>query len=795
MAFVNLSLVLGTMLVGIPIILHLVMRQKPKQLIFPAVRFIQKRHESNRRTLRLRHWLLLLLRCLVIALAALALARPSVSSNLFGNWIIIAALALLVLLVGTLLLAGAVTRQGTLLLTGLGLVGAAALSALLAMLIGTLRQSDASLIGDRQAPVAAVMVFDASPRMQYRRENRTRLEQAQTIADSVVRQLPADSQIAVVDSRAIAPVFSLDLAAARKTIQRVQPTGAPRPFDQLLTTALQLLAPNSLKRKEIYVYTDLTAAAWEIDNASRLLSQFEQAPDVALYLIDVGVEQPQNFALGALQLSAETMPENSHLTISTTVSVTGSATAAGTGEKTAVELWVEDFDPTLPILRDRDVVLPTSRVQNRHEVNLTDDGSETVEFTVSGLTKGTRQAELRLVGQDALPIDDRRYLTVTVRDPWSVLVAAPSDVDTSALVEAIAPYQHSVENRAAYVCKTITPEDLANENLPAYAAVAILDPTPLSAGGWGQLGTYVRDGGQLALFLGHNAGDGSAFNTTEAQELLPGKLGRQYRVPGRDEYLAPQSYDHPILHPFRAIPTSVPWADFPVFRYWSLRDLASDAGVVLRFGNQQPVILERRVGQGTVLTMTTPITERERPAGRQAWNELAGPDDWPRFILVNEIMRYLTQHDAGRYNYETGQDIVLANRPDKDPSRYMLFTPGGETQPVQARDDKVTISTTEAPGVYRLRGEREGPVTRGFSVNLPASASRLERTTTQQLDAVLGADRYQLAVDQEQLVREQGRQREGREFFPFLVALVAATLVLEQLLANRFYRDTDTGAS
>jgi hypothetical protein len=59
---------------------------------------------------------------------------------------------------------------------------------------------------------------------------------------------------------------------------------------------------------------------------------------------------------------------------------------------------------------------------------------------------------------------------------------------------------------------------------------------------------------------------------------------------------------------------------------------------------------------------------------------------------------------------------------------------------------------------------------------------------------LLGADRYQLARDQEQLVRVQGRQREGREFFPFLLALVAATLVLEQLLANRFYRDTDTGS-
>jgi hypothetical protein len=794
MAFVNLSLLLGTMLVGIPIILHLVMRQKPKQLVFPAVRFLQKRHESNRRTLRLRHWLLLLLRCLVIALAALALARPSVSSSLFGNWIIISSLALLVLLIGTLLLAGAVTRQGKLLLAGLGVVGTAALAALLAMLIGTLRQSDASLIGDRQAPVAAVMLLDSSPRMQYRRENLTRLEQAQAMADSVVRQLPPDSQIAVLDSRAIAPLFSLDLSAARKTIQRVRTTGAPRPFDQLLTTALRLLAPSSLKRKEIYIYTDLTAAAWEVDDAARLLPQLEQARDVALYLIDVGVEQPQNFALGALRLSAETMPEDSRLIIRATVSVTGIAATAETKEKAAVELWVEDFDPTLPVLREREVVLPTSRVQNRQEVDLADNDSTTIEFSVSGLTKGTRNAELRLVGQDALSIDDRRYLTVLVRDPWLVLIVAPRDVDTSALVEAIAPYQHRVENRAAYECLTITPEELANHSLQDFAAVVILDPTPLPAGSWEQLGAYVRGGGQLALFLGHQAGDGSAFNVTESQELLPGKLGRQYRASGRDVYLAPHSYDHPILRSFRALPTSVPWAEFPVFRYWTLRDLAGDAEVILRFGNQQPAILERRVGQGTVLTMTTPITELERPVGRQAWNELAGPDDWPRFILVNEIMRYLTQHDAGRFNYEPGQDIVLVNRADEDPSRYLLFTPGGETQPVQARDDKLTIRGTEAPGIYRLKGERDGPVTRGFSVNLPARASRLERTTTQQLDTLLGADRYQLARDQEQLVRVQGRQREGREFFPFLLALVAATLVLEQLLANRFYRDTDTGS-
>jgi len=792
MAFVNLSLVLGTMLVGIPILLHLVMRQKPKQLVFPAVRFIQKRRESNRRTLRLRHWLLLLLRCLVIAAAALALARPSVSSNVFGNWLIIAALALLVLLVGILLLAGVLTRQGKLWLGVLGVLGAASLAGLLAMLVATLRASDAPLLGDRQAPVAAVMLFDSSPRMQYRRDNRTRLEQAQSMADSVVRELPADSQVAVLDSRAIAPVFSLDVAAARKTIERVETTGAPRPLDELITTALQLLDPNPLKRKEIYVYTDLTAAAWETGEGGRLLSALEQAPDVGLYLIDVGVETPQNYALGALQLSAETMPENSRLTVRTSVSATG---AGAEGGMVAVELLVEDFDPTLPVLRGGNLVLPTARVQHRQEVTLAADESVAIEFVVTGLTKGTRHAEVRLAGDDALAIDNRRYLAVLVREPWHLLIVAPPDVDTSSVVEAVAPYPLRAENRAAYECLAVTPDELASRTLRDYAAVALLDPPPLSDPVWEQLGSYVRDGGQVAIFLGHEAGDGATFNSTPAQELLPGKLGRQYRVSGRDVYLAPHSYDHPILRPFRASATSVPWADFPVFRYWNLIDLAGNTEVVLRYGNQQPAILERRVGRGTVLTMTTPITELDRPAGRQAWNELAGPNDWPRFVLINEIMRYLAQHDAGHYNYETGQDIVLANHPAQDPSRYLLYSPDGQSQPVQARDDQLMIRTAETPGIYRLRGERDGPVVRGFAANLPAGASRLERATTQALDAILGDERYQLARDEDQLVRVQGQQREGREFYPFLVVLAAAVLVMEQLLANRFYRNTDSGTA
>ena len=75
MAFANLSLLLGALLVTVPILLHLVLRQEPKRLVFPALRFLQQRREANRRRLQLRHWLLLALRCAAIAALVLGIEQ------------------------------------------------------------------------------------------------------------------------------------------------------------------------------------------------------------------------------------------------------------------------------------------------------------------------------------------------------------------------------------------------------------------------------------------------------------------------------------------------------------------------------------------------------------------------------------------------------------------------------------------------------------------------------------------------------------------------------------------------
>ena len=52
MTFVHPLLLGGLALIGIPLLIHLMMRQKPKRLPFPAFRFLVQKHRSNQTRLR-----------------------------------------------------------------------------------------------------------------------------------------------------------------------------------------------------------------------------------------------------------------------------------------------------------------------------------------------------------------------------------------------------------------------------------------------------------------------------------------------------------------------------------------------------------------------------------------------------------------------------------------------------------------------------------------------------------------------------------------------------------------------
>ena len=66
----------GAIGASIPLILHLLNRERARRLIFSTVRFIQMSHQTNVRRHKLKRLLLLLMRILMLALLGLAFARP-----------------------------------------------------------------------------------------------------------------------------------------------------------------------------------------------------------------------------------------------------------------------------------------------------------------------------------------------------------------------------------------------------------------------------------------------------------------------------------------------------------------------------------------------------------------------------------------------------------------------------------------------------------------------------------------------------------------------------------------------
>lgn len=787
MTFLNLSLLAGVGLIAVPIVLHLIMRRQPKQFEFPALRFVKRRQLANTQRLQLRHWLLLALRCAAVAMAALALARPSVATAALGSWLIAGGLALAALFAIVLWLV-ALSRDlsrlwgmGLIALAGLLLLGSGAFA------FNAWRGASGALLGDEEAPVAAAIIVDTAPHMQYRHDNHTRLEVAQETADWLIQQLPADSEVAIVDTSSSQSAFAVDLAAASKAAKRLQIGALARPLPEVLDRASGLLK-QSEKRREIYVLSDLTSSAWSMEQAQVWSQRWaEAAKDVAVYVVDVGLDDVKNAGLTELRLSGEALPRGAELAIEASVG------SRGLKESRTLEVSFDVPDPTLPVINNDKLVLPKTIVRDSETVQLDSAQAAPARFKLPVMPPGVHHGSVRILGEDGLPLDDVRYFTVEIEEPRPVLIAAGPNSNARDFAEAIAPQTLRDRGETRFTGDVIALTDLATVELNKYEAVCILDPEPLSPDVWNRLNNYVRTGKGLAIFLGPHAEPIDAFNEPAVQELLGGRLGGPLKQPAStpgDVFLAPSSLNHPIFALYRGMNTSVPWDRFPVYHYWPLDRLAGDTRVVATFSDRKPAIVETSLGTGRVLLFTTPANEPpQRPRQPPVWNELwSGEDAWPWFVLVNESLRYVARLGEGKLNYVSGETVVLQNDTQRHPISYQAFTPNGEVQTVPARDDAVTVRFNDRPGTYRLRGNAAGPVVRGFSSNLPASATDLTRVPAGELDALLGKDRYQLARSREEIHRVVGQQRVGQEMYPYVILLLAAALALEQVLANRFYR-------
>jgi hypothetical protein len=778
MTWLNGALLGGLAMVVIPIVIHLSMRRKPKKMVFPALRFVQARSAANKRSLRVRRWILLALRCLAIACVVILLARPTVAAPLVGDWILIGTFAGLGLVVTVLFLTAWGTGRGWLVWAPLAIADLAVLGVAVWLILSVLTQGSDFEVGDARAPVSAVVICDTSPRMGYQFENRSVLSHAQLAARSLISDLPQDSQIAVVSSDRGSVFWSAGRSAALKTVDRLKTTGRPRVLTDTIRQALRLVDEARHDRKEIYVFSDLTRPSWPEEQSNSIEQLIDQKRNVTLFILDVGIEKPSNVWLGDLSLSTATIAGGGVIEIE--VALLGTSQTSRT-----VELWLEDSDPSLPFVRDGQPVKPTEQLKDRVSLSVSPNRPARHTFYLGSLPAGTHHGRVKVIETDPLEVDDERFFSVVVQEPWRMLVVAGPQTSAPAWIEAVAPRELRDRHEAPFVVQECKPAELINTDLSQFDVVCLLDPPPLADDTWNRFSLWLENGNGLVVALGANVEDPANFASKAAGDVLGCVPTIVFRA--KDTFLAPANYEHPMLRAFRPFADTVPWSDFRVARHWGIEKVDLAASTVLAFANRETALLEHRVGKGRVMVMTTPLTEFDRPKGRKSWNDLAGPNDWPRFILVNELAAYAVGSKDLRFNYFTGESVSLANMDRTLPTSYHLAKPSGAVQQVRASEGTLQLAAPEEIGQYRLKGSADTTVVRGFSANLSAAQSDLGRVDSAHLNFLLGESQYQLARDLDELEGQQGTQRSGREFYPFLVVLLTLLLGVEQMIANRFY--------
>lgn len=777
MSFLHLSLLAGLGAISVPIVLHLFGQKQPQLIDFPTLRFVKETTQEQSTSWQLRHMLLLLLRILILSAMAFALARPRVHSALLGSVIGIGILTILAVLATVATIVAFATRRpisvwGVSLAVALSLWGSAGFWAYKSLADGpTVPAVDSS------APVAVAMIIDNGPTMSYKAENQVRLDLAKEFALWILGELPRESRVGVLTDAPVASL-ALDPATAEAQVKLIETRGAHIDLLARLRSALELVIANELERKEIYILTDLMSPAWQASDPQLKQLLDEYSEEVLVQIVDLGREDKSNWSLSDPNVDFETVPAGSDINF--TVDVVR-PTDGETNLPVTVELYQEEIDVNRPIIRNGDLLTAPSRVIDKRVVELGDEPRKQITLQAKNLIEGTHHFQIRMDKQDPLAIDNQRYVSITARAQTPTLIVA-DDTEFGKILGLIVDSNSGMTDQVRY-------EQLSQVDATQYSIICLYDPPPLSAKDAKLISDHVLGGGGLFLIMGPGLGSAASANGNAINQLLP---GNGLKIIGRDRtnrtgFLNPVAPSHPVFAELAN--EEINWQEWPVFRSWQFDSLKPGVAELITLSiDDLPLMLVQEMGRGQIITLTTPVPQRDAQ-GDLLWNELwMGDTFWPSWATMLGTFRALSGADSESYNHAVGVPVSLSNDTQEWPSRYELFLPNAESLRVEAVDGALSLGGFDQAGTYRMRGVRGDPIVRGFSINAPEADTFLSRIDKSTLDEQLGANNFRVALNKEELESSVGQARFGRELYPLLMVLVAGLFLAEQAMANRFYK-------
>ncbi|MEX2172980.1 MAG: hypothetical protein WD872_01375, partial [Pirellulaceae bacterium] len=414
-------------------------------------------------------------------------------------------------------------------------------------------------------------------------------------------------------------------------------------------------------------------------------------------------------------------------------------------------------------------------------VDLPAGGRVSVSATHRFDTAGEHVVEVRLA-DDALPLDNRRWLSVPVREAVRVLAVGGRPGETRHVALALNP--NPQQPGGIQVTEAIE-GSLIESDLAAFDCVVLCNLARFSRDEAGVLRAYFQRGGGLIVFLGDQV-QAESYNrqlaaSDPAERILPATLGEvvneaQYR-------LNPLEYRHPVVAPFRGHEASG-LVTTPIWKYIKLTPFA-ESEVALAFDNGDPLLVESRIGRGRSIlfaTAASPDSLDRSTTPPTPWTALSS---WPSFPpLVQEMLNLAVSGRGAARNVEVGDDLTGTIPGATLDAQIALALPDGASQrlPIVHDGQEARWSYTDVAhsGVYEARA---GELVQKFAVNLNARESDLAR-----FDPELLPSQFNREADAGAPAVTQRAASEGESYFRLLLSLVVLLLLVDPCLAWYFGR-------
>lgn len=252
MVFLNPSILLGLLAASIPILIHLLNFRKLEKVEFSTLSFLKELQNSTIKKIKIKQWLLLLIRVLIIIFLVVAFARPTLES---------------------VNIAGATST----------------------------------------AKSSAVFIIDNSFSMNYVGDDGSNFSRSKKNAKEIISQMQDGDEFSFIFSTD-SIISSTNIEQSLSIIDNLETNYFSPILFEKIQKAITFLKGSKNINKEIFLFSDFQKSTFIEEADSTLLTEIVQQNGIKLYSFDMSLQESKNISINNLQLSNSIVEINKPLT-------------------------------------------------------------------------------------------------------------------------------------------------------------------------------------------------------------------------------------------------------------------------------------------------------------------------------------------------------------------------------------------------------------------------------------------------------------------------------------------------